>query len=318
MPLDLTMLYSAVQITGDGLDADGNVVRKVGTGFIVAIPSEIVNRRHGYIVTAHHVVNGLENVQVDIANPHRSGELYAPEFVSEWRQPYKNVDLAFAPYGPPVQTTIALVLGEQVQPGLVLTIGADFHYVGLLAPLNIPMARSGTLGALDVPGMDHDGPYDYPAHLADVRSYGGFSGSPCFVEYPLANLTPLDLSTLPVRLPENFDSTKPLGALAFMHLFCGMFVEHYTDPASAGGAVSHLGLGVVLPADPIIEALLTDELRAERREADERFAEAQPKSLVRGASGERVESGEFERFEDLTGRLLRVSKAELDEKLREG
>jgi trypsin-like peptidase len=315
MPLDLTMLYSAVQITGDGLDADGNAVRKVGTGFIVAIPSEIVNRRHGYIVTAHHVVNGLENIRVDIANPHRSGELYPPEFVSDWCQPDKKVDLAFAPYGPPVQTTIALVLGEQVQHGLVLTVGAAFHYVGLLSPLGIPMARSGTLGALDVPGMDHDGPYDYPAHLADVRSYGGFSGSPCFVEYPLANLTPLDLSTLPVRLPENFDASKPLGAMNYMHLFCGMFVEHYSHKQGLGGPMSHLGLGVVLPADPIIEALLTDELRAERREADERFAAAQPESLVRGASGERVESGEFERFEELTERLLRVPKTELDEKL---
>ena len=67
------MLYSAVQIVGDGLTEDGNVVRKIGTRFIVAIPSEIVSRRHGFIVTAHHVINGQSKGQVDVCEPESCG-----------------------------------------------------------------------------------------------------------------------------------------------------------------------------------------------------------------------------------------------------
>lgn len=280
MPLDLTMMYSAVRICGDRTDDAGGVERVTnGSGFVVTVLSKTApGVSHGYVVTADHVISELINIEVEAANPHRRGELYPAASVTDWRKPTINpkADLAFAPYPAPTdQTLISLPVGGLVQYGLDLSLGAQFHYVGLLAPLGIPMARSGTIGALDVVGIQHDSPYEYPAHVVDVRSYGGFSGSPCYVEYPMANLKPIDPETFPIMLPHNFEE-KPLGPLAFLHLFCGMFTEHFSDRRMSGFA-SNLGTGVVLPADLIIEELMTDDLRRERDQEDQRWLAAQSK-----------------------------------------
>jgi hypothetical protein len=40
-------------------------------------------------------------------------------------------------------------------------------------------------------GIPHDGDYGYRTHLVDCRSYGGFSGSPCFVELAYPGLIPM-------------------------------------------------------------------------------------------------------------------------------
>jgi hypothetical protein len=311
MPLDLTMMYSAVVICGDRPDDAGQSKRiRSGTGFIVTVPStKIRGRSYGYVITPHHVICDLTNIEVEAANPYSQGELYPAASITDWRSPkvYPKADLAFAPYPiPSGQKVIALPLGALVQYGLDLSLGAQLHYVGLLAPLGIPMARSGTIGALDVSGIQHDGPYEYAAHLVDIRSYGGFSGSPCYVEYPMANLTPLDPGQFPFKLPHNFDE-KPVGALAFLHLFCGMFTEHFSDKRMSGFA-STLGTGVVLPADPIIEELMTDELRSERDEEDKRWIASQPESPIEAASDSGGQNDDFERFEDLTRRLVQTPK----------
>jgi len=66
-------------------------------------------------------------------------------------------------------------------------LGTTVYFAGLLAPVErmgeagIPMVRSGSLGALYQPGVAYDeswGPMT--AHLIDTRSWGGFSGSPCW------------------------------------------------------------------------------------------------------------------------------------------
>jgi hypothetical protein len=43
-----------------------------------------------------------------------------------------------------------------------------FHYVGYLQPLELVIARSGTLGRIDEMLADPD--YEYRAHIGDVRS----------------------------------------------------------------------------------------------------------------------------------------------------
>ena len=92
---------------------------------------------------------------------------------------------------------MAIRFNREVIEGLDVRLGAVFFYVGVLARYDVPMVRSGTIGALNVPGLDHDGPYEYEAHLADVRSYAGFNGSQCFVEYPLVSLGRLTASSYP-------------------------------------------------------------------------------------------------------------------------
>lgn len=270
----------------------------------------VPDHHHAYVVTPHHVIKDMTDIEIEAANPYNEGTLYPPVPVPDWQKPTvrPNADLAFAPYKIPTnQTVIALPYGSLVQYGLEMRLGAPVHYVGLLSPLGIPMARSGTVGAIEVNGMEHDGPYEYAAHLLDCRSYDGFSGSPCYIEYPMACLTPLDASDFPFHMPRDLQA-DPLGSLAFLQLFCGMFTEHFSDTRMAGLA-SNLGTGVVLPADHIIEELMTDELRKERQQEDERWLASQPPSVIHAASATPTErDDEFQRFEDLTRTPVQTPK----------
>lgn len=311
MPLDMSMMYSAVRICGTKTLEDGSLRQGAnGTGFVVMIPSKkIGDLSYSYVVTAHHVIAPLSGIYIEFANPSQAGALYPAQPLADWRRPKdERIDLAFAPVSIPTgQTAIGLPFNSMVIYGLEPTLGALIYYVGLLAPLNIPMARSGTLGALDVAGIEHDRGYVYDAHLVDVRSYGGFSGSPCYFEYPLANLTPLDLTELPVKLPPG--NQGPKGSLGFLHLLAGMFTEHYEVK---GRPPSSLGLGVILPADTIVEALMSDDLRKEREDMDDAHLAREPDARPRAASVPE-QADELARFEDLTSKLLRVPKSEIDE-----
>jgi hypothetical protein len=265
------MMYSAVRVCGR---SDTHDNQAVGTGFFMSIPSEVVDGGwHGYVVTPHHVIDGLADITLEIADPTKPGTLYPPVAVTDWRRSdvQPDADLAFARYViPPGQMPIALPLGALVIENLEVRTGTDFHYVGLLAPLDIPMARSGTIGATWVDGLGRVSGYTYRAHLADVRSYGGFSGSPCFLEYTFPRLQALDVERLPFEMPANFDPSIPIGTVSYAHLFCGMFTAHFQDQTMAGYA-SNLGVGVILPADTIIESLTSEAIRRERRVEDEHY-----------------------------------------------
>lgn len=146
---------------------------------------------------------------------------------------------------------ITLRMGWHVVPDLEMSphLGSTFHYVGLLAPLDRPMVRSGTIGAVDQIGVPHD--YDgcsYACHLADRRSYGGFSGSPCFLEIPFSGLT---AKPPPPWLPK---ASGPVGRITFTHVLCGMFTEHL-DSEDPMKAVSRLGVGIMLRASDICRAI---------------------------------------------------------------
>jgi hypothetical protein len=271
MPLDRTMTYSAVRVCGSNDEHD---YQAVGTGFFMSVPGEVIQGGwHGYVVTPHHVIDGLRDIHLEIANPTSPGELYPRIAVSDWRRSdvYPDADLAFARFLiPEGQMPIALQLGALVIPNLEVRAASNFHYVGLLAPLDVPMVRSGTIGATWVDGLGRERGYSYQAHLADVRSYGGFSGSPCFLEYPFPRLRELDVDRLPFKMPANYDASIPIGTVSYVHLFCGMFTSHFEDRTISGYA-SNLGVGVVLPADTIIETVTSEAVRAERRAEDEHY-----------------------------------------------
>jgi len=262
MPLSPELMYCATRIIGDF----GKSRAAIGTGFCVAVPSDVrQDRLYGYMVSAHHVIHGSGEIEVEVPNPLNGGMPYPAVKVAGWRQPLPGVDLMLAPF-PPIEDWVspALQVGIHLHHGLDSRplLGAVLHYVGLLAPLDRPMARSGTIGAIDQIGIKHDSGYTYPCHLVDCRSYGGFSGSPCFVELPFAGLTP-KAPPPPISAPD-----EPVGRIRYVHLLCGMFTEHFDDEDPMR-AVSRLGIGYVLPADLIYEGLTTSEARDERRRWDE-------------------------------------------------
>jgi Trypsin-like peptidase domain len=305
MPLPDGMLKSAVRITAlGGLE---------GTGFLLRVAGE--SGPHLYVATAHHVIKNKLEIAVEAPEPFTNGGMYESTPVSDWRQPIPGVDLAVAPFpeDQPREATwleMVLPLPGRPQPDL----GQHIFYIGIFEPLDRPMARSGTIGALFQEGIPHsNGNYRFDAHLVDCRSYKGFSGSPCVAEFAFPVL---DASWGPAWIPGagiNQEEGRPMGGMQYYAVLCGMFTSHFSDEdrPDADGAASRYGVGVMLPSSEIRRALMTEDMQAERRATDQKRAatKAAEQPPLQDASV-RGENPEFERFEALTQNLVNTPKSE--------
>jgi len=248
---------------------------------VVSVPGEQSEFPYAYVVTAHHVIDGLE-VPAGLLIPNLNGSgYYAPvRLITDWRRPLPDVDLAVAILRPTPNQPVSAIGIDAVLPtddapmgGAVARmarpiLGSTMYYVGVFEPELRMMVRAGTIGAIDQEGLNHDGHYDYPAHLVDCRSYTGFSGSPCFVEVLYAGLEPTE--NAPTVPPEW--KWPPLGGVVSVCLLAGMFTAHYTDEGmldtNPENAISRYGVGVMLRGNEIREALMAEDLKDERRELD--------------------------------------------------
>jgi hypothetical protein len=148
------------------------------------------------------------------------------------------------------------------------------------------------------------------AYLIEARSWGGQSGSPAWVYFPAAR----DASR------EEMIGSKPL--------LLGFVQAHYPiDPSEdfffgdlAGGddngaraLAANAGIAIVVPTEAIVEVLMSKELQEERERlrAERKAKQPTPPLLFKQApAGEDV----FERIEDLTRKIVKVPKAEVDKK----
>jgi len=322
------MLYSAVQIIGD-MDSTtapyARVRTPIASGFIIDVPSDVHdNLTTGFVVTAAHNLKGQTNIQFQAPGP--DGTLMPPLAVNDWVFPSESLDLAVAqvPYLPAGEKRLywSWRIDMMIPVGHIETVGlgSPIFYVGLLAPLERLMARSGTIGAVDQFGIEHEYPeYDYPCHLVDCRSYGGFSGSPC---YMLFQLPGLERSADPLP-PTIAGEMRPHGAMMNGAIFCGMFTEHLTDAPGTDSQASRYGVGVMLRSQEIREAILGDkDLSKKRKQADEDFTKDKssgPKlrSASRAGLGDSVRGNASKPlsidlpFEDAVKTLLSVDPADL-------
>jgi hypothetical protein len=317
------MMGAAVRIVGDIDDASHLIGRKrgtIGTGFVVVVPSEtLANVRYAYVVTAHHVIDLQTKIQVQAENPFAPGQMYPPFDLADWRQPLPGVDLVLCPMrqdnddgGDQTIQGIAMA-NEALPPERIPSLGTTIYYIGYLEPLDRMMVRSGTIGAQEVVGMKHSQPeYDYLCHLVDCRSYGGFSGSPCFFTQSHPVLKEQDKRTI-FGFPERGGYRNlPVGSMAHISVLCGMFTEHLDDKGgNTDGVVSRYGVGVMLPSLLIWRALMTDEMKGERREWDDERKEAEQDDSgpqIRPASRKPSDDDEYARFEGLAKRLVNTPK----------
>jgi hypothetical protein len=282
MPLGPYMIHTVVRIIGDWRDpSTGMFTRRArGTGFYVRVPSEVGDGHYTYVVTAHHVIDGQPKLDLIFPDPYNPGQVYSaqPTEGPDWKQPIKGVDLAVLPFARPDGFWVnALELGKNILPGLPCDalLGMPFHYVGLLETHDRAMARSGTLGAIYQTGIEHTDDYEYVCHLADCRSYKGFSGSPCFLEIAMPGLEEVE----PPLPPE--PGLGKVGHMKYAHPVCGLVTEHLEPPGNHPES-SLLGIVKVLPNDYIWKALMeSPELVKERQEKDAMPSESEavPKKL---------------------------------------
>jgi len=267
------MIHSVVRIIGDVRNKSTGTLerRSLGTGFCIGVRSESVeNRSYAYIVTAQHVVEGQPNPELLFPDPLAPGKLYQPVPTEgpDWLHPMEQLDLAVLPFTRPDGYWINMLMLDmhllEHLPGEAM-LAMPFHYVGLLEPLDRAMARSGNLGAVYEERIAHPDGYEYVCHLGDCRSYGGFSGSPCFIEISMPGLTATEP---PIPPPPEFGE---VGRMQYLHLLCGMVTWHL-EPAAERDESSIFGVVCILTSDDIWGALMSDELCEERRKKDESAA----------------------------------------------
>jgi Trypsin-like peptidase domain len=301
--LNPSILDAPVRIIGDIADRTAPLGQRrgvVGTGFLCAVPSRnIPGLRYGYVVTAHHVIESQNRSEVQAPQPRSWGQaLQEPVVTEEWIQPLDGADLALARFGGEHANWYGGLATERLflPPNVTPPLGGIVHYVGILEPEDRVMARSGTLGALDQEGLAHPGGYVYKAHLMDCRSYGGFSGSPCFAQFDAPVFEVIDESQLP-HIDRAPGDAAPRGSMDHYTWLCGMLTWHLADrrpehPASVYGVVA------MLPHTEIWRGLMA--LQDERDAADEqnaaRIANTGPKPTNLSVGGDSEES-EFDRFD---------------------
>ena len=256
-----------------------------------------------WMVTARHVVeDGHKNGGQITARmrPAGSDSQQPIEFdADDWIfDPDDSLDLAIRPMDyEPVKTFKALPV-VYAQPSLPPTgflgeeLGHPTYFAGLLdwpGPIATearPVLRSGTVAALRQSGITwhtESGNRRWTApqvHLIDVRSFGGFSGSPCWIQWYLTYVDPVGEDALPEEWARRIRAARGdpsrIGQVATMTNWWGVFVAHQDQP----------GVGIVIPASRVVEMLDLSEVRELKKRAEDRLDEAE---RLRGPKGQSTE-----------------------------
>ncbi len=309
-------LVKSVAFVGVNL---GNEVRYGGTAFIVAIPYTSTTERHSFcLVTARHVIAALEphgDLCVRFNCVDGGARLYSVQ--NQWiPHPDPAVDLVALPTALPAEVDIhpfdpsAFVTDTKIVH-LGIGIGDEIAMVGLFHQRegynrNIPIMRSGIIAAMpDEPLLDKQG-RSYDGYLLEVRSIGGLSGSPVFLILPSDR--PL-VHALGKRV-------VPYG----MHLL-GIVRGHWNQsgmvslnekPSFLDVEQFNAGIAVITPMQQVAELLEVEDM-VKHREQEEAGFLAQRAPIEDSALSNEPET-EYARFEELTRKLVNVSKKTLDEK----
>lgn len=160
-------------------------------------------------------------------------------------------------------------LGKEAMDTLRVSPGDELYFPGLFVrvpgeSLNIPILRTGTLAALasesirTVRGMT-------PAHLAEIRSIGGHSGSPVFLHINTADrLFPIRKEPEVKRLLNELAGVPPF--LGLIHGYIPMRRDQFSTDITGDSTEHSLscdhrtedfnsGIAVIVPATKILEVL---------------------------------------------------------------
>lgn len=299
-----------------GTEASSGKVTLRGTAFLISVPSERVpNGSFTYLVTARHNIRKAE----------ASGE----QFVLRVNMKDGNAETVvidglrwFSPENDASDIAVSSMVGDLVDhisyrriPRVMFATeeAIDKHSIGVGDPLictglfvhhygrrrNIPIIRSGNIAAMpDEPLTDRDSGLDYHAYLAEIRSIGGLSGSPVFVELGVGrqvegsvNFSRIDRFLLGVVRghwkKDEFDSAADFAADEQEEL--------------------NSGIAIVTPITDALEILDGEDFLKARKRSDDAYLKANAPTED-SAAVELQGDSEFDRFEDLTRQLVNTPK----------
>lgn len=300
---------------------------KVGTAFFVAVPvglPELSDLVVPYLVTAKHCIEhktaGLADTVELFINRRSGGFEVMPLDPAHWMR-HPIADVAVVPFMPDHSIyayrafTVADVADGAFVAARKVGAGDDVFVTGLLVhhpgvSRLMPIVRVGNIAAMPPDPVSLPTGPDVVA-LIEARSIGGLSGSPVFLHLPFWRDAPQG-GTLTITSPVEAGSGGEHRLLGVMH---GFYPVGANDPdgIAQGHEDLNTGIAVVVLVDRVMDLVNRADQVAARAALKAQF-EVQP---VATATATPSGPGEFGAFEDLTDKLLRVPKTELDEKLRE-
>lgn len=257
-------------------DSDGNMIPQ-GTAFFIGLPRSGVDGFWVYLVTAKHVLYGIQSTRPDGQFSLRvnrvSGDAgFAPTRVDDWfthPDPTLIDDVAVLPWAPDPQEVdykffpVEQVAAEEAMTALDIGVGDEVCLPGLFVhhvgqDRNVPIVRVGNIAAMTEQAVRTKiGTLE--AYLVEARSIGGLSGSPVFVNAGPARTTPTGNFTL---------SPPSFHLLGLMHGHFEVPVKQVVPELAWTSEAINMGIAIVPPASRIFDVLNGPTL-SERRAADD-------------------------------------------------
>ena len=276
-----------------------------GTGFFVSVPLDVKGFQMVYLVTAKHVIKGIEQKTQNCAadgkvymkvNLKDKGVSHVSSELSEWKyHPIdESVDVAILNWSPPQETfdykTIpkSMATTEKTIKDEEIGAGDEVFLTGLFSnhtgtKKNLPIIRTGNIALMPEEKVHTNSFGAIDAYLIEARSIGGLSGSPVFVY--LGN----------TRVKNgNFNIGGPGPLFSWMGVMHGHWdidengIDSNEDSIRGVGKNVNMGIGIVIPATKVIETLDRDDFIKERKDASD--FRKKKKAPTEGSIGEKGRS----------------------------
>jgi hypothetical protein len=266
----------------------------VGTGFLVA------HEGFGYLATAAHVAKGLgENpFLVRLNKKDGTSQNLQTDGVEWFAHPDPTVDAAVVPFAPlamgdfealHIPTETAMFRTGHF-PGLRVGPGDLTYTTGLFRLMsgerrNLAVVHSGAIALM--PGekipvknwSDGEKTIFCDGYLVETHSLDGLSGSPVFVRPTMPFLSAPPGAQITSNMPRDLLGKLTGVGARFEPLLLGLWQGSWDAPPdeivaiqSGKGARVSVGMGIVVPAERIIELLEQDEMKKARTEAKNKAA----------------------------------------------
>lgn len=273
-PKDMRVYSPILRCVAFVVVRDGFDYKTCATCFFLSVDSErTANRKFYYVCTARHVTEDhLEAADWGLRVNTTTGQSVTLEGGGSkwWYHPSDDgVDFAVQPFNPNDFADQRLdvnplpwisIAHKKIIAAEQIDVGDDVFVPGLFVPSsgskqNLPIVRSGTIARMAGERIPWRGRM-INAHLIETRSISGLSGSPVFVR-----------GTHSITLQE--EGKKPKMVLTTDDCFwCfGSMVGHWDDPETRS---VNMGIGLVTPAEQMLEVLHQPPLRELRRQQEDR------------------------------------------------
>jgi hypothetical protein len=263
--------------------------RFAGTGFFVGLKQEELY--FNYLVTAKHVIVGIENQSIDgkvliRINDNQGGVKTVESDVKDWidNPEDTSVDIKILIWLPQPDhdwRTLAtsLIATDEIIKKRSIGVGDDLFITGLFVhrsgkARNIPILRVGNIAAMPEEKIDTKEFGSIDAYLVEARSIGGLSGSPVFVYLD-------NMRTGTIILGGN-QKTPGFGGRAYYLL--GIMHGHFDGNESefdnvaqdiTGNGRINMGIGIVIPATKLLEIINQPRLSEFRQLVLNKYKERQ-------------------------------------------